>query len=423
MTNLRLTTAMVVALTAGMASAQEITLNYMSWSPAQAELEAAAIAAFEAEHGVTVEVAAMPPKDYWPRLSALAAGGDLPDVFMMSSGFVQEWAEAGNLADLAPFFPEDTLAAYYPAAAEIGVIDGTRVAFPQNWVAPVMFYNADMFKDAGVPLPSVDWSWDDFLSAAQALTVDADSDGTPERYGFWAYGRYAHIDPWVFRNGGVYVNDAGTEFAPNEAAMNTIDFLASLILEHGVAPQPQELEGIRQQDVFPMQMAAMWVDGSWNIDNVRKVSQGAFDWGIAQVPVGPDATEGTARAYAWADMMSVAATSEHAELYAAFIEHMVGAGRKAADFPSGKVPAYIDIATSEDWLEFGELPANKDLLLNIGAQNVYSGFTANWSAWRGYGASGSGGLNGELDEVFNGRKSVADAITAATAHANDVLSR
>lgn len=412
--------ALALSSTAALA---DTSLTYMSWSPDQAELEAAAIAEFEQAHGVTITVNAMPPKDYWPRLSALAASGDLPDVFMMSSGFVQEWAQAGNLADLAAYASEESLAKYYPAATEIGVVEGTRVAFPQNWVAPVMYYNIDMFEAAGVPLPTAEWSWEDFLAAAKALTLDEDADGTPEQYGFWLYGRYAHVEPWVFRNGGLYVNEAGTEFAPNAEAVNALEFLASLVNEHGVAPQPQEMEGIRQQDVFPLGMAAMWVDGSWNIDNVRKVSADGMKFGIAQVPVGPDATADTARAYAWADMMSVAETSDHKDLAFAFIEHMVGAGRDAADFPSGKVPAYIDIATSDEWLETGKLPANKDLLLEIGAQNVYSGFTANWSAWRGYGASGSAGLNGELDEVFNGRKSVADALAAATAHANDVLSR
>lgn len=405
------------------ALAADVTLKYMSWEPSQVEIEAAAVAAFEKEHNVTVEVSAMPSKEYWPRLSALAASGDMPDAFMMSSGFIQEWAAAGNLSDLSDGISEDELANYYAAAADIGIIDGARVAFPQNWVAPILYYNIDMFEAAGVPIPTDDWTWDDFLSAAKKLTVDKDNDGTPEQYGYYFFGRYAHVDPWVFRNGGRYVNEAGTQFEANEAAVNALGFLSSLISEHGVAPKPQELEGVRQQDVFPLQMAAMYVGGSWRIGNTRKVSGGGFKWGIAQVPVGPDATPETAAAYAWADMMAVAKTSEQPELAFKFIQHMVGAGRSAADFPSGKVPAYIATASSNEWLEVGEQPANKDILLAIGDQNVYTGFTKNWSAWRGYGASGSGGLNGELDEVFNGRKSLEEALEAATAYSNDVLSR
>ena len=77
-------------LLTGHAVAQsESVLKYMVWSDSELERERPMIAAFEAANpGVKVESSAMPPKDYWPRLSALAAAGDLPDVFWMSSGFI-----------------------------------------------------------------------------------------------------------------------------------------------------------------------------------------------------------------------------------------------------------------------------------------------------------------------------------------------
>ncbi len=413
-----------MVLGAGMAQAQDTTLTFMSWDPDQLEVEKEAIAAFEAANpGVTVEATAMPPKDYWPRLSALAASGDLPDVFMMSSGFVKEWAAAGNLKDLSGVVSDDQLAGYYEGAASVGVINDQRVAFPQNWVAPVLYYNIDMFEAAGVETPQPDWTWDDFLNAAKALTIDEDGDGDAETYGMSLYGRYAHIEPWVFRNGGRYLNADETALELNDEAVNALQFLTDLVNVHGVAPQPQEMEGVRQQDIMPLGMAAMWVDGSWNIANTRSIVGDDFRWGIAQVPLGPDATPDNAAAYAWADMLSVGAGSDNPDLAWAFIQHMVGEGRQASDFLGGKVPAYIDIATSEAWLEADQMPANKGLLLDIGAQNVYTGFSKNWSGWRGYDSTGSSGMNGELDEVLNGRKSLDDAIEALVIYGNDILSR
>jgi len=423
---MKLTSAIFVGamMSSGSAFAQDVTLNYMGWNPAQLELERDAIAEFEAKHpNVTVRATAFKVKDYWPRLSTLAASGDLPDVFMMSSGFVQEWASSGNLANLSEYVSPKHLSEYFESAASFGVVDGARVAFPQNWVAPVMFYNIDMFEEAGVPLPKEDWSWDDFLSAAKALTKDKDGDGQIDQWGMWLFGRYAHIEPWVFRNGGRYLNEDGTAIELNEQAVNALKFLTDLTRVHKVAPLPQDMEGIRQQDVMPMGMAAMYVGGSWRIDNTRKVAGDAFKWAIAQVPEGPDATPATSRAYAWADMLSVSDESEHKDLAWEFIQHMVGKGRTAGDFPSGKVPAYIAIANDPEWLESEQQPKNKELLLKIGQQPAYAGFTKSWSAWRGYGVSGSAGMNGELDEVFNGRKSLEEAIEAFTANANDVLSR
>jgi len=405
------------------AAAQDTTLTYMLWSPEQVEIEAPAIAAFESAHpGVTVKVQAMPPADYWPRVSAQAASGDLPDVMAMSSGFVQEWAAAGNLLDLSPYIGDSALDGYFTSAVNIGNIGGAQVAFPQNWVAPVLYYNRTAFDAAGVGYPNATWTWEDFRAAAEALTVDENADGTPEQYGYWVYGRYAHTDPWVFRNGGRYVTADGSALDITQPAVNALAFLASLV-DDGFAPRPQELEGVRQQDVFGMGMAAMWVDGSWNIDNTRKLVGDTFEWGIAQVPMGPDATPETAAAYAWADMLAVTTDTEQADLAWAFVQHMTGPTLSAADFTAGKVPAWTATAETEQWLGRGQQPDNMELILEIGEQPLYTGFTRNWSDWRGYAAAGSGGLNGELDEVFNGRKPLSDALAAATAYGNDVLSR
>ena len=408
---------------AHVAAAQDTTLTYMLWSTEQVEIEAPAIAAFEAANpGVKVDVQAMPPKDYWPRVSALAAAGDLPDVMAMSSGFVQEWAAAGNLLDLSPLMADVSLDGYFQSAVEIGQIDGQQVAFPQNWVAPVLYYNRTAFDAAGLEYPSADWTWDDFRAAAEALTIDTTGDGTPDQYGYWVYGRYAQTDPWVFRNGGRYVTADGSALEINAEATNALAFLASIV-DDGFAPRPQDMEGIRQQDIFGMGMAAMWVDGSWNIDNNRKLIGDSFEWGIAQVPVGPDATPETAVAYAWADMLSVTTDSDQRDLAWALVRHLTGPTLTAADFTGGKVPAWTATAMSEEWLGRGQQPDNMDLILEIGTQPLYTGFTPNWSDWRGYAAAGSGGLNGELDEVFNGRKSLEDALADATAYGNDVLSR
>lgn len=415
--------AIAVLATAMPVAAQETTLSYMLWSTEQEAIEAPAIAAFEAANpGVTVDVQAMQPSDYWPRVSALAASGDLPDVMAMSSGFVQEWAVAENLLDLTPFIGETSLNGYFDNAVAIGQIGGAQVAFPQNWVAPVLFYNRSAFDAAGIGYPAADWTWDDFRAAAEALTIDADGDGTPEQYGYWVYGRYAQTDPWVFRNGGRFVTEDGAALDINAAAQNALAFLSSIV-DDGFAPRPQELEGIRQQDVFGMGMAAMWVDGSWNIDNNRALIGDSFEWGIAQVPIGPDATPETAVAYAWADMLAVTTDTDQPDLAWALVQHLTGPTMAASDFTGGKVPAWTATAQSEEWLGRGQQPDNMELILEIGTQTLYTGFTPGWSNWRGYAAAGSGGLNGELDEVFNGRKSLDDALAAATAYGNDVLSR
>ena len=102
---------------------------------------------------------------------------------------------------------------------------------------------------------------------------------------------------------------------------------------------------------------------------------------------------------------------------------MTGSGRKAKDFLGGKVPAYRPIAESDAWLERDLQPSNKEVLLEIGSGTTTTSFTPKWSKWRGYAASKSGGMNGELDEVFNGRQSLRKAIDNFVEYGNKVLSK
>jgi multiple sugar transport system substrate-binding protein len=409
-------------LTGQVVAQSETILKYMAWSDSELELEQPMIAAFEAANpGVKVESSAMPPKDYWPRLSALAAAGDLPDVFWMSSGFIQSWQADGQIDNIADKVSGIKEAEWYGGAISVARLAGGVYSFPKNWVAPVLYYNTKMFDAAGLEYPNSNWRYDDFLKAAKALTLDTNNDGTPDQYGYWVYGRYAHIEPWVFRNGGRLLNADRTKLEPNAAALEALQFVTDLANVHGVAPKPEMMDGIRQQDVFPMGMAAMWVDGSWNIDGVRKTAGPDFSFGISQIPMGPSVSKGNAVGYAWSDMMAVAPTSKQRDLSWKFIEHMTGPGNKVENFGGGKVPAYRPIAESEAWLERDQYPKNKEVILEIGLGQTTTSFTPNWSKWRGYAASAGGGMNGELDEVLNGRKRLQEAVDAFVEYGNSVL--
>jgi multiple sugar transport system substrate-binding protein len=418
------TLLVLVAMILGLASAQ--TLRYFSWETNIAEETAELIAEFEAMHpGVQVQFEALPPDQYWPRMSAMAAANNLPDVFYMSSGFISEWYDNGLLANLEPYVADLDLEDYFTGVLSTARFPspetGDLHALPLNWVGTVMFYNQDAFDEAGLSYPDDDWTWDDFLAAATELTVDETGNGRIDRWGFWLYGRYAQIEPWIFQNGGHILNEARTRIEVGEEARETLQFLTDLVHVHEVAPRPQEMEGVRQQDVFPMGLAAMWVDGSWNISNNRTIVGDDFRWNIAMVPQGPS-SQGSV-AYTWPDMLAVAETSAHKDLAWEFVEFMTGPGRDASTFLGGTVPFYRPTAESATWLEPDQQPADKGMILDLGGLPSRTSFTPNWSEWRGYAAAEGGGMNGELDQVFNGRKSLDQAIEDFVTYGNQVLSR
>lgn len=404
---------------------EQVTLRYFMWDPELEELELSIIDEYTKMHpNVTIEFEALVPEEYWPKMSALAAAGDLPDVFNMSSGFVDEYASKGLLGNIEFYIerdisPDDYFSGVFSAVRYPDKQRGSMRAMPFAWVCTVLYYNKDAFDAAGVAYPEEGWTWDDFLDAAKKLTVDKDGDGTTDQYGFWFYGRYAHTESWIYQNNGNFLNAAKTRFEPDDNAIETLEFLNSLIHEHKVAPMPKEMEGIRQQDVFPQEMAAMWVDGSWNIQNNRDVAGDAFQWGIAPIPRGPHWEKD--QAYGWPDNIAMSPTTEHPDQVWSFIKYLTGPGRPASSFMGGKVPILKATAMSEEFLEKDKQPANKGFLLEWGENLGPNSFTPGWGEWRGY--TGGAGLNAWLDQAYNGEVDLATAIEEATKSANEVLTR
>ena len=398
------------------------------WDPSFEETEQEMVDICAAELGINVTMEVIGTPDYWTNLQAQAAAGDLPDVFSMSSGFVDEWTTDGLLLNIQEYVDRDIMpdaenyfTGLFDVARAPDKTTGDMYAFPFAFVETVLFYNQDAFDAAGLDYPNPEvWTWEEFLDAAEALTVDENEDGVVDQYGFWLYGRYAHIESWVYNNDGRLLNETRTRFDPDENAVEALAFLASLINEHGVAPRPAEMEGIRQQDVFPLGLAAMWVDGSWNIDNNRAQLEGNnARWALAPIPQGPSAEGNTA--YGWPDLLAIAAMTEHPDESWEFINCMTGPLRTVERTFPGKVPIYRLTAESEEWLETDQMPENKGFLLEWGQFAGPTSFTPGWGEWRGY--VGGAGLEGQLDAVFAGDVSLEQALEATRETANEVLAR
>ncbi|OQY23467.1 MAG: hypothetical protein B6I34_04645 [Anaerolineaceae bacterium 4572_32.1] len=307
---------------------EKVTLKYFMWDPDLEELEMSIIDEYTKENPhVTIEFEALVPKEYWPKMSALATAGEMPDVFNMSSGYVDEYASKDLLGSIEYYVdrdvnPDDYFSGVFSAVRYPDKETGSVRAMPFAWVCTVLYYNKDAFDAAGVGYPTEDWTWDDFLDAAKKLTIDKDGDGVIDQYGHWFYGRYAHTESWIYQNNGRLLN------------------------------------------IFPQGMAAMWVDGSWNIKNIRDIAGDSFQWGIAPIPRGPHWEKD--QAYGWPDNIAMSPTTEHPDEVWNFIKFLTGPGRPASSFKGGKVPIYKATAFSEEFLEKGQQPSNKGFLLEWG---------------------------------------------------------
>jgi len=408
------------------ATDEPVVLEWWTWDPDMKEKNQDIIAKYEAMHpNVTINNTIVSTKEYWTKIRILANQNKLPDVFTMSSSTLEEWTENNLVLELDKFIDsDDTRDKFYPslldAVKDVSATDH-YYALPFALVTTTLFYNKDAFDKAGLSYPTDDWTWDDFRNAAKKLTIDKDNDGKIDQYGFWFYGRYTQIESWIYANGGNLLNRDTMRFEPDAAALEALKMLTNLVLVDKSAPSQKDMSSVRQQDVFPQQMAAMWVDGSWNIDNNRNVADPSLNWGIAKIPTGPSTSNPLT--YAWADAYSISPNTKYPQEAWDFTKYVAGEGLSLDMYMAGKIPSYKALTESDAFDDPNQKPAEMYILKEQAASLMKTSFTKGWSEWRGYGAAEALGFNGLIDGVINGEMTLDQAITKGEKSINTVLSR
>jgi multiple sugar transport system substrate-binding protein len=120
---------------------------------------------------IKVEYAPRPPM-WQEKLTAAMAAGTPPDVVAAFGEWFRTYQQQGMVIGLDPYLKasrfdgEDFLAGVYKAMNRAG----KQVAIPQYYNTNCVFYNADYFQRAGLPLPSPEWTQDQLADAARRLT-------------------------------------------------------------------------------------------------------------------------------------------------------------------------------------------------------------------------------------------------------------
>ncbi|MFZ6030650.1 MAG: ABC transporter substrate-binding protein [Chloroflexota bacterium] len=276
-----------------------LTFTYWGSDMEKAAIESMAAAFEQANPDIDVRTLQFPYEEYLARISAMILDGKGPDLGYMPGLQAPLWAEQGKVMDLTELVQSDPLLSsalpetrYYYAP---GKIAGLNTAVE----ATLLFYNKTLFDQAGIPYPPADpaqaWTWDQFLAAAQKLTMDANGKHA-DQAGFdpaqiRTYG--AAFDkiyegwtfyPFVFSNGGQVVNDDGSRLLlDSPEASQAIQNLADLMWVQHVAPTPQQDQNLPGY-VAMLQTGnlAMHISGQWSLLDYASVKD--LNFGVAVLP-------------------------------------------------------------------------------------------------------------------------------------------
>jgi len=162
-----LASAAALAMLAATAPAQAVSIMYAEWLSSLVE---PGIAAYEKATGEKVEAIKLPGDGYVERVALDLSAGTAADVIQMDSFVVSELASAGYvqpLDDLAGSW--DQYGSYMKGLLDVVSYDGHVYALPTDTDVRMLWYNLELFKQAGIATPWAPKTWDDVLAAAQAI--------------------------------------------------------------------------------------------------------------------------------------------------------------------------------------------------------------------------------------------------------------
>src|SRR5699024_2137548 len=116
--------------------------------------------------------------EYVQQIVTKIAGDTAPDLWFQENAVILGYGDRGVAEDLTPYIEEDedfNTDDYVDALLATSTPGGTVYGIPHGINPIALAYNKETFDEAGLDHPTDDWTYEDMIEAADALT-DKDED-------------------------------------------------------------------------------------------------------------------------------------------------------------------------------------------------------------------------------------------------------
>jgi multiple sugar transport system substrate-binding protein len=393
------------------------TLTWAMWgSPEEIATHQAVADAFMAEHPeIQIEIVSYPWSDYFTAMQTTWASGDvenIPDVLFLTP--VLPYAAQGVLENLDPFIEagDYNLDDYWPALLEPAMYEGSIYGFPRDMSAEVLYYNKDIFDEVGIEYPTDEWTWDDLLAAAEALTVREGDQIT--RYGLAMEGGKYQL--WVGQNGGSILDDVRNPTAcllDQPEAVEAIEFFAGM-MNDGIAMRDASLgQAGGDATVMANGQAAMIIQ---NASRVSQFNAAGLNYDVAPVPIPPGGQRSASAVGAAWTMSAASDDKDAAWTFLSWLQSTDG-GQRIYTASGEILPALRSTANSDVFLSSAEPPVNRQAFVTE-AENAKVGRIALIPEWNELNGSI---INPVMQQIWVGEATPAEALPALCEQVNAFL--
>lgn len=302
--------------------------------------------------------------EYRQRLAADFSGDAPPDVMLLNYRRFATFAAQGGLEPLGPYLARSAFiqeADFFKPTTEAFYLDGQLWCIPQNVSSLVVYYNRDLFDTAGLAYPAADWTHEDFLAAARALTRDLDGDGRIDQYGAGITPNLFRLAPFIWQNGGELVDDPSRPTRltlDTPAALAAFQWFVDLQMQEHVVPDAVAEAAEEGETRFLNGRLGMYFNSRRGVPTYRTITR--FSWDVAPLPRGAQPA-----GILHSDGYCMAANTKNKEDAWTFIEFANSpAGQELVAVSGRTVPSLLAIAESDAFLDPDQPLANSHIFID-----------------------------------------------------------
>jgi multiple sugar transport system substrate-binding protein len=220
---------------------------------------------------------------YWDqlhqRLTTMIGAGQTPDLINVATAWLPEYVEAGVVAPVDDIIEKEFKGQFIDALLNYAKIDGKTYGVPIAVSARALYYNKDIFANAGVTNPPKTWA--ELVAVAQKVNKPGELAGFASH--MTALEGHQYFAYFLWSAGGDFMKD-GEYVVNSPEGKKALQFMVDLTNKEKVTNEsPTSINRDEMQKVFMQGRVAMMITGPW-LRNMIKNEAPDLNYGIASIP-------------------------------------------------------------------------------------------------------------------------------------------